>query len=340
MIKNNIITKGVVNLIRIPDIYFLPEWANSYEEREQGKTMLFEFRHELGHIYYQFIKKAIPQSITEETYYDTITPYGFNGPIVLKCQTDKKEELVRLFNEAFSEYCLENNIVAEYIRFSPWLKNHLDFQSIYTLKHNGSTFYTDLTKEDFFVNEYDANRRNKIRKTLKAGVRIEYDYTGETIPEFNRIYQMTAERNGMEDRYIFDNDFLKKTFRALSENHFIVNAIYEGICISSTINIHYGNYVHGHLAANDPKYFSLGGSSLIYYATAQWGVEHGKTHLHYGGATTQGLISFKKSFTRNGELDFYIGKKVRIKELYDALVTKKMKDGLISDPSFFPLYRG
>lgn len=326
-------------MTEVPDIYFFPQWAQAYQDIDKGKAELFEFKHEYGHVYYQFIKKIIPQSIKNETYYDTITPYGFGGPIVLACQPEKKRDLLKLYNDAFQTYCLENHIVAEYIRFSPWLLNHLDFQNVYELKYNNVTFYTDLTSGDFFMNEYDSNRRNKIRKALKSGAQIECDYTGESLNEFIRIYKYTAERNGIADYYLFEESFLKDSFQKLGKNQFMVNVIYEGEYISSSINIHHGNFVHGHLAANDPQYLSLGGSSLLYYAVAQWGVEHGKTQFHFGGAHAEGLYHFKKSFTRNGISDFYVGKKVRNQEVYDLLSESKAKEG-IHDPTFFPKYRG
>ena len=42
---------------------------------------------------------------------------------------------------------------------------------------------------------------------------------------------------------------------------------------------------------------------------------------------------------RNLEFDFYIGKKIWNKDVYDMLVEKRMECGLIEDVSYFPLYR-
>lgn len=326
--------------IKLPDIYFLPQWAKLYQERDKGEAVVFEFKHEYGHIYYQFIKREIPIRLSSEIYYDTITPYGFSGPIILDCKLSKKEQLICLYDEEFSKYCLENNIVAEYIRFNPWLKNHLDFNTIYELKYNDVTFYTDLTTNDFFMDEYDQGKRRHIKKSIEKRLKVEFDYTGETIPEFNRIYALGAKRNNISDYYLFDDEFLKKTFKTFKDNQFIINVTYQGKIISSYLVIHYKDYVHGHIGANDPEYFELGGSNVAYYAAALWGVENKKKQLHIGGAHTEGLIKFKRGFTKNGICDFYVGKKIRDIKVYDALVNLKLKQQGIKDTVYFPLYRG
>lgn len=327
-------------MTQVPDIYFLKEWGQAYQVRDNGEATIFEFKHDLGHVYYQFIRKAIPQCIESKIYYDTITPYGFNGPIILEYEQGRKEELIRLYDKAFHQYCQDNDIVAEYVRFSPWLKNHLDFESIYTLKYNEFTMYIDLTVNDFFMDEFDKKRRNRYRKSIELGVEIEFDFTGESIGEFNRIYQLTADKNDIGAYYKFSDDFLKDTFRVLKEKQFIINAIYEGKYVSSAIFFHHGDYMHAHLAANDPLYFPTNGDTQIIYEACKWGVNNKKTHLHLGGAPTPELLRFKKLFTKNGYCDFYVGKKVRNQLIYDKLLHIRLEDGALNNPSFFPEYRG
>ena len=188
--------------------------------------------------------------------------------------------------------------------------------------------------------QYDSNKRSKIRKALRYGIEIAYDYTGESVNEFNRLYKHNALRNGIPDYYIFDDVFLKKTFEVLKDNQFMIKAIYDGKCISCAICIHHGDYVHGHIAANDPEYFSIGASSVLYYAVSQWGMENGKTQFHFGGANTDSLHKFKQGFTRKGTCDFFAGKRTHNDEIYNALVDMKRKNEGIKDTSFFPLYRG
>ena len=76
---------------------------------------------------------------------------------------------------------------------------------------------------------------------------------------------------------------------------------------------------------------------------AKWGVSQGCTTFHLGGGVggdpEDSLFKFKKSFNRNSESKFYIGKKIFDKKVYDMIVEsipskKKLRD------NFFPVYRG
>lgn len=182
----------------LPDIYFLPEWGEIYQEHDKGKINTFEYKNELGHIYYQFIIRNDPNILESINYYDIVTTYGFNGPIILECEFKNKVNLINDYDKAFNQYCLDNNIVTEFVRFSPWLKNHIDFERIYTNKYNNYTIFIDLAVNDFFIDEFHSRVRTKIRKSIKNGVKIEFDFIGETVNEFYRLYQMMAKKTKLK----------------------------------------------------------------------------------------------------------------------------------------------
>jgi len=323
-----------------PDIYFLPEWGDLYQEHDKGVVDRFEFKNELGHIYYQFMKRQLPEDLDLGSYCDIVTPYGFNGPVILESDQGSKLILIAEYDKEFQKYCIDNNIISEYIRFNPWLKNHLDFEKIYTTKYNNYTLYTDLTVNDFFMQEFSSKIRNLIRKAVKSGIQIEFDFSGATITEFYRLYQMMVEKNKVADYYIFKSDFLKKTFLSLKDKQFIINAVYEDKYISSAIFLHYGDYIHYHLSANDPDYYPLNANSMILREACLWGQNNGKKQMHLGGAFTDELFAFKKQFTKKGICDYYVGKKIRNEEIYNELVNKRLKNGGILNNLYFPLYRG
>jgi serine/alanine adding enzyme len=326
---------------KFPDIYFLPEWGGLFEEHDHGQAGRFEFRNAKGHVYYQFMKRQLPDVLDCKDYVDIVTPYGFNGPVVIECAaTTDRQALVNEFDVAFQQYCLQEHIVSEYVRFSPWLKNHLDFNKIYMTKQRNYTFYTDLLSGDFFNLEFSSKRRNQVRKAQKTGVLCEFDYGGETVSDFIRIYGLTVKKNNVADYYQFQPDFLHKTFSVLKDKQFIINARYKGMTVSSSIFLQHGDFMHYHLCANDPAHYSLCGNSLILYEAAKWGQRNGKKQLHLGGAFTDELFAFKKQFTKNGVCDFFVGKKIRDQKKYDELLELKKSRGGIANMEYFPLYRG
>jgi hypothetical protein len=325
---------------QFPDIYFLPEWGKLFQEHDRGEICVFEFKNKLGHIYYQFIKRPVPYSYLGKTYFDTVTTYGFNGPIILEFDSKTKERLLMDFDEAFQKYCVNQCIISEYVRFNPWLKNHLDFEKIYLIKYNNYTLFTDLTVHDFFTDEFSCKVRNQIRKARKSGIKIEFDYMGVSINEFQRLYQKMTEKNNVSEYYLFDTAFLVNSFKTLENKQFIINALFEDKYISSAIFLHYGNYIHYHLSANDPQYYPLCANSLILYEGCNWGLNHGKLQMHLGGAFSEELFRFKRKFTKNGICDYYIGKKIRNLEIYNELVKIKLQNDAIINKDYFPLYRG
>lgn len=326
---------------KLPDIYFLPEWGKYYEIKEfHGKLDVFEVKNDLGHVFYQFIVRPIPIDAGENGYFDIITPYGFSGPLIVECQEGKKEELAAIFNDEFQAYCEEQGIVTEYIRFNPWLKNFQDFQNYYNARSHGHTLFIDLTVGDFFMDEFSPKARTQVRRALKNGVEIEFDFTGSTAHKFHRLYEAMADKHDFGDYYRFSEEFLRKSFEPLEGKQFFINAIYKGNCVSSSFMLWHGDYLHYHLTANDPDFFHLAGNSLIVYEACKWGSENGIKEVHLGGGSIEPIGQFKKRFTKTEPLELQMGKQIRNQDAYDELVALKRKNGGIDNPDFFPLYRG
>lgn len=328
-------------MTEFPDIYFLPDWGKYFESKEEtGKLTIFELKNELGHIFYQFILREIPVSNGKATYYDIITPYGFSGPVILSCQDHQKEALIGAFDEAFQLYCEENRIVTEYVRFNPWIRNLDDFKGLYGLRDNGHTLYIDLTVPDFFMDEFSPKARTQVRKAMKKGVEIEFDFSGSTVKEFHRLYELMAKKNNVNNEYyLFSEDFLRNSFGAFKGKQFLINAIFEGKYISSSLVVHHGEYVHYHLTGNDPEYYHLAANSLILHEACRWGTENGKKEIHLGGGNDE-VIRFKKGFTKTQPLKLLMGKRIRNQEIYDELVAIREETVGTLNRDFFPLYRG
>lgn len=321
----------------IPDIFFLPEWAGAYESQDGGVAQVFEFEHSLGRIQYTFIKRIVPGTTG---YFDTITPFGLNGPLITECEAGREKELAAAFDGAFEQYCRDHRIIAEYIRFNPWIGNIQHFGEFYGIDKRGIAMYVDLSTDDYFMDEFKSGTRQQVRRALKNGVTIEYDFTGETLDDFCRIYELMAQRNSIPEYYLFSKEFLEDSFRSLAGNQFIINAIHEGTRISTALMVHHGDYVHYHLAANDPAYFKFAANSLVISEACRWGVDNGKKQLHLGGASTEALYRFKSGFTKTEPLDILTGKKIRNAAVYEKISRAKTAAEPDTNTGHFPIYRG
>ncbi len=320
--------------MKVPDIYFEEYWGMLNAANDGGTYHSYLYEDENGRILHRFIKR--PTNILPDTY-DILSPTGFSGPVILDCSEKGKAALVRNFDRNFQKYCEENSIAAEYIRFSPWIGNHEDFRDVYELKHHGYTTGIDLTT-DFFHTEFSKERRRRINRAEESGVRVQFDFEGDTLDEFYRLYNLMYDKNDTEDpehKSMLSRRYMSDAFRMCKGHIFIASAAVGMTAVSSTVYIHSDRFLHSYLTGNDPAFYQFNANSVVILKACEWGRDNGKIALHQGGARNEGIFSFKKQFARNGVYDFHVGHKIRLNELYDRLIALKGK----ANDRYFPAYR-
>ena len=316
------------------DIYYMKNWRDLYYVKDGDSSERFTYKSDKGTIVYPYVKRKALDS----EYFDIITPYGFNGPMIVNQKCDDVTSLIEDYEKAFDKYCNENKIIAEYVRFCPWEENHKLFGQYYSLRDNNSTIAIDLTVDDILMDEISSKRRNQIRLAYKKGVTIEFDFEGKTVEDFYNLYQNTIAKNDIGNYYLFDIDFLKKHFDMLKGNCFIANAKVDGKTISSSYVLVCGDNMHYHLSANDYTMNEYNGNSVLLYEMAKLGKAWGCKYLHLGGVgvAEKSLMNFKLSFTKNGIYPFYVGTKIRNQKAYDELCEIHKSE----NANYFPAYRG
>ncbi|MCI0130538.1 GNAT family N-acetyltransferase [Vagococcus sp. CY53-2] len=322
------------------DIYFKEKYGSLYESESQSSIENYKYQNAYGTIQYLFLKKKIPIMLSDEqSYYDISTPYGYGGPIII--DTQNKQALIDGFNTEFNKYCLDNNIVSEFIRFHPIKENALDFMRIYNPIKDRMTVGTCLKyKENFFAKEFSKSTRKRIRSILNnPDIRYTLEVSPCNLNDFITIYYSTMDRNNAGDFYYFDDDYFKKLLSNFKNDILLCKVYYKDKIIGSSLNLLSDNVIHVHLSGTDTKHLFLSPAYLIKYAVAEWGVENNYELVHYGGGKTNkdddNLLAFKKKFSKNTSFDFYIGKKIRNRVIYEMLE----KEVSSTDSSFFPSYR-
>lgn len=326
------------------DIYYSPGYCEIYQENNEGTAKLFIYEDENGYVYYPFLLREINQlevgSFLDSKYYDIITPYGYGGPVYSLKDMGNLEKLKTCFFGAFENFCIQNNIVSEFVRFHPIIKNHLFCAEGLNPIAIRNTVYMDIADYDTIWNNITSKNRNMIRKAEKNGIVIEQD---NNLNKFEELYYQTMDKNQAVDYYYFSHEYFANTMKYLNENIKIFNAVLNGEIIASTMIMHRNKYLHYHLSGSRKDYIKLAPNNLLLYKVALWGMENGCKYFHLGGGyrgNDDSLFSFKKSFSKNGILDFYIGKKIHNKKVYE-LLTKELQrlKGIDIDDGFFPLYR-
>lgn len=324
------------------DIYFEKNYGKLYEEIENGITEVFECTTSAGSIKHMFIKREIPYLINGETYFDLTTPYGYGGPLIIEYQNGRKEELINTFKQKFEKYCIENNIVSEFVRFHPIIQNAKDFKEIYKVEHIRNTVGTNLEEyDDPFQSEFSRSCRKNVRKALRNGISYKVSEKPTDVSEFKKFYYSTMDRNKADDYYYFDDSYFENCVKLFKDNLLLVEAIYEEQTVAMGLYFIYNGIIHIHLSGTLSEFLYLSPAYILRYAVTEWGKENGYNLIHHGGGRTNkqddGLYLFKKQFGKNTEFKFHIGKKIWNKDIYRELC---LKFGIDDSESFFPAYRG
>lgn len=320
------------------DIYFEEKYACLHERMYNAISDTFVFECNHGKIYYSFLIREIPLKANGKTYYDIITPYGYGGPIILEIY-GSRQKLLNYYHQAFSEYCKSKDIVSEFIRFHPLVKNHFSFKEIYKIEFVRQTVATRLTCEDPFTSEFSKGARKTTRQALKKGFTWEIIESPSELELFKKVYKDTMDRNKASDFYYFDDYYFADLINYFSDHLLNINVFDEDKCISSGLFFVYNQFMHAHLSGTIQQYLRDNPAYLLKYLSVEWGKQHGYKCIHYGGGTTNDandpLLTFKKKFTKQPLLDFYVAKNIYNEKIYHLLSEKH--GSTTSD--YFPSYR-
>lgn len=322
------------------DIYFTREWGEVNKLIEPGEPYEYVYKSDIGCIKNLFIKRNVPQLVDGEQYFDISSPYGYGGPYIETCTEGKKEQLLNEYKAAFEQFCEENRIICEFVRFHPIVNNGKDFSLIYNAQCIRQTVGTNLESDDPVTDEFSKGARKCIRRAEREGITWRVTQGPQSISDFVDIYYSTMERDKARDFYFFSPEYFEKCLELFREHILYVEAIYHEKTIAAGFYFCYGSTIHAHLSGTLKEYIHLSPAYIIKYATAVWGKEHGYKLIHYGGGTSNSpedpLFVFKSKFTKKTFFDFYVGRVVWNRRVYDELVEMTGK----ADSEYFPQYRG
>ena len=301
------------------DVYYFSDYYKLGQREGCGMPKLFVYNENEKVVLYPFFLNEISPKYGMVNYYDIETAYGYGGP-VSNCED---EAFFQRFELSFLEYCKNQNVVAEFIRFHPFLKNESIFKKNIEVVHNRTTVWLDLTRgvESLWTDGMSPRYRTKIRKAEKMGLHYieSKDYTA-----FMRLYYMTMERNHAENFYFFSEDYFKNIMK--NEKSIILYILNSNKkIIAGILLLLEGDYIHYHLGASDTAYLEYNANTYMLWKGAEYGASHGCKKYHLGGGLSDdvndNLFRFKRGFSKERS-DFYIGKRIHNQKIYDDLISK------------------
>lgn len=311
----------------LQDIYYMPEFYELYKNNGDGDTRCFIFEEGNSFGIYPFLINSINNLgyNLDQEYFDIQGAYGYNGVL----SNDMTVEFRRKFYDAFNQYCIENNIVAEFTRFHPINKNHLFSDGFLSIVKDRNTVYLDLSKsyEDIWENEYSSKNRNMIRKAKKKSFEINYyeNPSIENILAFTYVYQTAMNILNAEKYYMFSEQYFLCLFDKLKKYSMIFEVLNEKKEIEcASIIFILGSNAHYHLSGRKPG-SDNSVNNFILDAAIKYAKSKGVKSFHFGGGTTRQnedpLLKFKSNFSKE-MAEFFIGRKVHNEEVYNYLISK------------------
>ena len=325
-------------------VYHDPRYIKVLAGHLRGKAELFVLTDDEDLVYYPYFLRRLEGlpfaercEIDLAQYHDIISSWYYGGPLIECPDERRRRELARRFVTIFGDYCRDQRIVSEFIRFDPNIGNHDCFEGLLDTKRLWETVYVDLSlsAEDIWKG-METRCRTSIRKAVKSGVEVRVSCDEKEIEMFHSIYRNEMKRKGAPRHYDVSLEFLVELFRSLEGKAVLISASRDGEFIGSSVCLYEkGAVAHDYLMATDPRYWKLQPNNLIIYKAIEWSKDAGLRVYDLQGGR-EGVYRFKKAFSRAGK-GFYTASVIHDRETYDHL--KKKKCEVLGEERFFPEYR-
>lgn len=328
----------VVRSFKEYDVYWLSGYVKAFQIHGDGDPLLFHYEDDGCRGINVVMKRDIGQDgrfknrIEENTWFDFVTPYGYGGWII------EGESLDKLFS-TYETWCRDNNVVSEFVRYHPVLKNHEKTNDSYDVIALGGTISMDLSSPEVIWANLTSKNRNMVRKAQKSGIIIYNGRYPDIYEKFQTVYNGTMDKDEADSYYYFGEQFYQSILNDLSTEAQVFYAELDGNVVAASIMLAANGRLNYHLSGSLRDYQNLAPTNLLLYQAALWGCCNGCKTLHLGGGVgshEDSLYKFKKAFYRGEPCRFHIGRKMYIEEKYDDLVG--MRSG-VEDSGFFPKYR-
>lgn len=309
------------------DIYYTPAYYSLYEKLGHGKACCFVCIQKESYVIFPFLLNEVNKLgfNLDKTYYDIQGAYGYNGII----SSSNDENVIKGFYVAFSQFCQEHNIIAEFTRFHPLLRNELYASDFMTVIQDRETVVLNLSNEysEIWDLEYSSKNRNKIQKAKKLGYRIQVlDEPNEVeLNIFYEIYNHSMLVANADRFYFFSRKYFSDIFVTMKEYSVLFNVLNsddEVIC--SSIFFRCGEYFHYHLSGRNANADNASNNFLLDEAII-YAKKNGAKYFHLGGGRgsteNDSLFKFKKNFSKH-VLPFFIGKNVHNINIYNEVVSQ------------------
>ena len=320
------------------DIYYTPEYYELCEINGDGQAICFVLEKDEDIAMYPFLMNSVNNLgyDLDNTYYDIQGAYGYNGWVCSSLSSDFLREL----SNSFTNYCHHNNIIAEFTRFNPVITNHMYSEYLNIVKTNRDIILNvQHSEKHTWENIYDHSVRKNVKKAMRSGLIVNI-YSGDDISEywskqFTNIYTSTLKRRNADKFYYFSEKYFSLMNKLLRDNVIYFFTVKDDIVISCELVTIKNNNAYSFLGGTLSEYFPYRPNDLLKHEIINYLRSINVKNFCMGGGSEDGdgIYKYKKSFSKNGSTDFFIGKKIYNEKIYNKICQewmiknpKKIKD--------------
>lgn len=272
-----------------------------------------------------------------EELYDMIAPHEYGGIVSNSYDNVLKHKLLK----EISEYCNKNNIIYQFIRINPYLK---ELPSIYRdngfdVIYSNAQVYVDLRNtEEQIRKEYKADVRYGIRRAEREGLKFCIaDKNQDNINFFREGYQKAMDFLKARKFLYFNKAYFTKLLECDCSNLAVVTNK-EGTMIAASIVLVANRMAYYHLSWFDRSYSSKCPMNYLLHSMILWAKENRCEIMHLAGGG-KSLMKFKGGYS-DTRIDYYIANQICDKKKYH-IVCEKWRERFPEyiDENYYPLYR-
>ena len=323
--------RAVLNHFRHVDVCYLPEYHQAYNTRvENARSCLWHYSDQGKHFAYAFILAPVvvrnDKEKVETGFFDISSTYGYAGPIV----SDPSADFVQKSWQFFSEWASEQNIIAEFVRYSVYAQSHRYAHPETEIEANRFVAVSHLPSDaDQMFESLRSKTRNMIRKAHRSDLKARELSFDESLTAFRELYETTMERNEAPGFFLYNDAYYALLGQLSAEEARLFGVFHEEKLVAASIAlIHQKNALY-HLGASLNQYSNMGAGNLLMFEMSVALLRSGVEFLNVGGGRTTAdddpLLRFKKNNAQD-LVQYYIGKRVldpdgyeRIRQLWSEL---------------------
>jgi len=307
------------------DVYFRPEYYALYDDGPDRQALCFVFEDREEIALYPFLKgriNALAYVGLDDDYYDLEGAYGYNGV----ASSSHSADFAARFYGAFGEFCRREKIVAEFTRFNPVLENQAFSAGHLIVERVKGNVVVDLSRseEEIWSQGYEHSVRKNVNKALRHDLKVTTDEDASRLDEFLAIYHQTMERNKADDFYFFGPDYFAALARELSGRMAFFFAEQDGQALSAELVLYSEKAAYSFLGGTFEQGLPLRANDFLKHHIILAMKRRGKDYFCLGGGRSaeDGVFRYKKKFAKEGERDFYIGRKIHHPDVYQTVVSQ------------------